>query len=72
MWRGVNPSIPRIREDRIDTDATARVASLYPDHPGHLAESIYPTTHQGASAWLKDFLKQCGTVTGFWPQCRRG
>ena len=52
------PSIPKVSEDQIDLEASARVASIYPENPGHLSESIYPTTHDGAKAWLKGFLKQ--------------
>ena len=52
------PKIPTFSADAVDLAAVARVEEIYSEHPGRLADPIYPTTHKQAAAWLRSFLKQ--------------
>ena len=50
------PEILSIERDTIDEEAMEYVQHRFPNHPGHLDQLYYSTSHQSASHWLSHFL----------------
>ena len=51
------PKIPAVDHDTVDEAAREHVRGLFPDNPGRLDRLIYPTSHDDADDWLRDFLR---------------
>ena len=54
---GEIPAAPKLKFDAIDQEAKAHVEKNYAGNPGSIDQLFYPTSHKGAAAWLKRFLK---------------
>jgi deoxyribodipyrimidine photolyase-related protein len=51
------PPPPGVTENDFHREARAYVNSRFADHPRDLEACRYPVTHEGARAWLRDFLE---------------
>lgn len=52
------PDLPEVDFDDIDLSARQYVLDRFADHPGSLDHLYYPTSHERAEQWLKEFFEQ--------------
>ncbi len=55
---GKAPELPTFKRDGFDEEAAEYVEKHFSESPGTLDELFYPTSHQQASDWLDEFLRQ--------------
>ncbi len=54
---GSLPKIPTVDHDTIDEAARDHIRGSFPNNPGRLDRLIFPTSHDDADDWLRDFLR---------------